>query len=110
MDIIYGYFQLAKVHCDARVTDGTHPTNSWRFRFLRNPLLLLRSLAAFVANYGAFPFPSSSFLVASFVAVDGGDGGIWIDEFSPAHPTSGVDLREESDVRDTAQKLAEYLL
>ena len=61
-----------------------------------------------MANYGAFPFPSSSFLVAPFVAV-GGDGGIWIDEFSPAHPTSGVDLREGSDVRDTTQRLAKYL-
>ena len=67
------------------------------------------SLAAFVANYGAFPFPSSSFLVASFVAVDGGDGGIWIDEFSPAHPTSGVDLREGSVVRDTTEKFSLYL-
>ena len=66
-------------------------------------------LAAFVANYGAFPFPSSSFLVAPFVAVDGGGGGIWIDEFCPAHPTSGVDLREESDVRDTTEKFSLYL-
>ena len=97
------------MHCDARVTDGTHPTD--RLTAVSVPSESSSSLAAFVANYGAFPFPSSSFLVAPFVAVDGGgDGGIWIDEFSPAHPTSGVDLREESDVRDTAQKLAEYLL
>ena len=92
------------MHCDARVTDGTHPTD--RLIVVLVPSESSSSLAAFVANYGAFPFPSSSFLVAPFVAVG---GGIWIDEFSPAHPTSGVDLREESDVRDTTEKFSLYL-
>ena len=98
---------MAKVHCDARVTDGTHPTDRLTAVSVPSESSSSPSLAAFVANYGAFPFPSSSFLVAPFVAVDGGgDGGIWIDEFSPAHPTSGVDLREESGVWDTTEKLS----